>query len=213
MKRLLSLLLCVFLLTAVLTSCVVVKPDKTLDSKEDTEQTDISTSTTGTVHDNGPKVKYQVYTNADQTYRLVIRDHRNKAVFEADKLIHQPIPTTIDEEKGIYELGWATGTGATEYECVYYNAKTGQVSQQFRAPFGTDGLRIAYCSDDQTKVIVQPLFDGEDAKKEHVLENAYNRNGTIIVSGKLQEDQKTILIAYYVNAEGETARASVPLYE
>ncbi len=162
---------------------------------------------------NTDKVKYQVYTNADKTYRLVFRDQKNAIVFEADKLTKAPIKETVNEKNGIYELGWATGSGATEYECVYYNIKTGQVSQQFHAPLGTDGVRIAYSGKDETKVIVQELFNDKGYKKEHVLEDAYNKNGTIITGGKLQADNKTVLVSYYTDEKGEPRHVAIKLYE
>ena len=159
------------------------------------------------------KVKYQIYTNADKTYRLVIRDQKSAIAFEADNLPKAPIKETIDEANGIYELGWATGSGATEYECVYYNEKTGQISKQFHAPAGTDGVRIAYADESETKILVQDLFDNNGYHKEHTLENAYSKNGTTIISGKLQADKKTVMTSYYINEKGETGHVSINLYE
>ena len=229
MKKLLSLLLCVLLLTATLTSCALVTTTGEIhDGKEETpkDRTPVSTSTTTTTttghhhgtttgaNDSGtPQVKYQVYTNADNTYRLVIRDGKNAIVFEADKLLRAPILATVDEKKGIYELGWASGSGATEYECVYYNEKTGQVSRQFHAPLGTDGVHIAYPTEDQTKIIVQELFNEKGYQKTYTLEDAYNRNGTIITGGKLQADKKTVLVSYFASDKGESRHVIIPLYQ
>ncbi len=229
MKKLLSLLLCVLLLTATLTSCALITtPGKMHGGKEDPPKAHTSTSITTTTsdHDHGtttgaddngtdvaPKVKYQVYTNADKTYRLVIRDQRNAILFEADKLLRSPIHEAVDEQKGIYELGWATGSGSAEYECVYYNEKTGQVSRQFRAPLGTDGVRIAYPTEDQTRIIVQELFNEKGYQKAHTLEDAYNGNGTVIAGGKLQADKKTVLVSYYTNEKGESRHVAIPLYQ
>ena len=227
MKKLLSLLLCAGLLTVALASCAAVKPVGEAEPKESEATTTADPHAGhdhGTTTDNGAghstttaapstgRIKYQIYTNADQTFRLVIRDHKNAILFEADKLIRAPLRETIDEANGIYELGWATGSGATEYECVYYNDRLGLVSQQFHAPLGTDGTRIAYCSADQTKVIVQDLFDSKGYYKEHLLEGAYNRNGTIITGGKLQADKNTVLIAYYINEKGETRHMGIKLH-
>lgn len=161
---------------------------------------------------NTAKVKYQVYTNTDKTYRLVIRDQKNAIVFEADKLTRAPIKETVDEKNGIYELGWATGSGATEYECVYYNEQTGQVSKQFHAPLGTDGVRIAYPNEKETSIIVEELFNDKGYRKEHTLEDAHNKNGTIITGGKLQADKKTVLVSYYTNDKGESRHVAINLY-
>lgn len=164
-------------------------------------------------HNANAKVKSQIYANSDKTFRLVFRDTADKVIAEFDKLPKQPSKVEIDKAQGLYEMGWATGSGSTEYECVYYNEKTGQVSKQFHAPHGTDGVRIAYSSQDQTKIIVEDLFDNKGYHKEHTLANAYNKNGNTIISGKLQADKKTVLVSYYVNEKGESRHASVKLYE
>ena len=173
----------------------------------------------GDGHDHGTgnsdaKVKYQIYTNADQTYRVVFRDNAGKTLAEYDKIAKQPIHETIDETKGIYELGWATGNGANEFECVYYNVKTGQLSDKFVAPRGTDGVRIAYGSEDQTKVVVQDLFDKTAYYKEHALKAPEtNKNGDIIVGGRLHENKKTVIISYNSTETESTAHATIELYE
>lgn len=159
------------------------------------------------------KVKSQIHANSDKTFRLVFLDTADKVIAEFDKLPKQPSKVEVDKAQGLYEMGWATGSGSTEYECVYYNEKTGQVSKQFHAPHGTDGVRIAYSSQDQTKIIVEDLFDNKGYHKEHTLENAYNKNGNTVISGKLQTDKKTVLVSYYVNEKGESRHASVKLYE
>ena len=173
----------------------------------------------GDGHDHGTgnsdaKVKYQIYTNADQTYRVVFRDNAGKTLAEYDKIAKQPIHETIDETKGIYELGWATGNGANEFECVYYNVKTGQLSDKFVAPRGTDGVRIAYGSEDQTKVVVQDLFDKTAYCKEHALKAPEtDKNGDIIVGGRLHENKKTVIISYNSTETESTAHATIELYE
>lgn len=176
-------------------------------------------STTGHNHgtSTNAKVKYQQYTNSDGTYRLVFRDNAGKTVAEFKELHilkdRSIIPTVIDADKGVVELGWATGNGSNEYECVYYNEKTGQVSPLFVAPRGTDGVRIAYGSEDQTKVIVQDLFDKEAYYKEHALENADTDAKDIIVGGRLQADKKTVLISYVAEKSSENQHTVIKLYE
>ena len=172
----------------------------------------------GDGHDHGTgnadaKVKYQIYNNADDTKRIVFRDNAGKTVAEFDKIDKAPLKETIDATKGIYELGWATGSGSNDFACVYYNEKTGQVSEKFVAPRGTDGVRIAYGSEDQTKIIVQDLFDKDGYHKEYTLENAVMKNGNIIIGGKLQVDKKTVVISYNSSASEASAHISVKLYE
>lgn len=164
------------------------------------------------------KVKYQIYTNADQTYRLVIRDQKNAIVFEKDKMERQPLRDTINESEGIYELSWAlykehADNGPNDFECIYYNVKTGQVSDLFVAPRGCNGVRIAYGSEDQTKIIVQDLFDKNAYYKEHELANATEKNGDIIISGSLKPDKKTVVIAYHSSETENDAHTTINLYE
>lgn len=159
------------------------------------------------------KVKYQLYTNADKTFRLAFLDTAGKVVAEFDKLSKAPIKETVDADKGIYTLGWANGDGPNDYEQVYYNEKTGQVSAKFRAPRGTDGVRIAYGSEDQTKVIVEDLFDSQAYHQEYTLEGAMpNKNGEIILGGKLHTDKKTVLVSYVADKDGSTRYADINLY-
>lgn len=182
---------------------------------------DEGAGTNNTGHNHGTstnaKVKYQQYTNSDGTYRLVFRDNAGKTVAEFNELHilkdRSIIPTVIDADKGVVELGWATGNGSNEYECVYYNEKTGQVSPLFVAPRGTDGVRIAYGSEDQTKVIVQDLFDKEAYYKEHALENVDTDAKDIIVGGRLQADKKTVLISYVAEKSSENQHTVIKLYE
>ena len=173
-----------------------------------------SHGSTGNNSSSTDKVKYQIYTNADKTYRLVIRDSKNEIVFEKDKIAKQPIKETTNEEKGVYEIGWATASGPNDYECVYYNAKTGQVSQLFVAPRGCDGTRIAYGSADQKKVIVQDLFDKDAYYKEYELKNTkVDKNGDIIVGGRLHENKKTVIVTYNSTETESSAHATFELYE
>ena len=243
MKKLLSLLLCVLLLTALITACGddTKKGKSPLENIEDSLSSQVDAveslnnalnSTTansngGTIttshstndgHGHGntdaDKVKYQIYTNSDKTYRLVIRDNENEIVFEKDKIERQPIKETMNEEKGVYEIGWATGNGPNDYECVYYNVKTGQLSAVFVAPRGCDGTRIAYGSEDQKKVIVQDLFDKDAYYKEYELKNTkVDKNGDIIVGGRLHENKKTVIVSYNSTETESSAHATFELYE
>lgn len=241
MKKLLPLLLCLCLLIATLTACGDdSRKDKSpLEKAEDAltsqlnaveslnnslNSTAPSNSTTnghyeGDGHDHGSttptddQVKYQLYTNADKTYRVVFRDAAGKSVAEFDKIAKLPIKTVIDDKKGVYELGWATGNGPSDFYCVYYNVNTGAVSKLFHAPRGTDGVRIAYGSEDQTKIIVQDVFATGSFYKEYPLENAYTDAKDIITGGSLKADKKTVVISYVADETGATQHTIVSLYE
>lgn len=231
MKKLLSLLLCVLLLTALLTACGDDRQAKDTsqshvpsqpDSVDETDRVLTSTvpSISTTPHSNhnhgtttGDQVKYQIYTNADKTYRLVFRDIAGKMVAEFNNIAYHPVQEAIDAAKGIYELGWATGNGPSDFYCVYYNVHTGEVSQLFHAPRGTDGMRIAYGSEDQTKILVRDLFSSGSFYKEYPLENAYTQGEYIIIGSHLSADKKMVVVSYITDENGTTKRASIPLYE
>ena len=173
-------------------------------------------SGTGSTADSDAKVKYQLYTNADKTSRLVFRDDAGQTIAEFDNLQiaegRQPSAEVVEANEDIYELGWATGDGANDFECIYYNVKTGQVSDKFTAPRGTDGVRVAYGSADQTKVVVQDLFDKDAYSKEYALEEPYAGEGDVIMGGRLQDDKKTVVISYK-DKEGAGRHAVINLYE
>jgi hypothetical protein len=173
----------------------------------------------GDGHDHGSsgsKVKYQIYQEKGGTYCVVFRDAAGKSLAELKDLKKMPIKSKVDEEKGVYELGWANDNGPNDFECVYFNEKTGEVSEKFTAPRGTDGARIAYGSEDQKKIIVRDLFNKDSYSKEYTLEGASaNKNGDIIMGGSLSADGKTVTISYLATADGkqESRHLTVKLYE
>ena len=164
----------------------------------------------GTTDNATEVVSNRVYTNSDGTYRLQVVDKNNKVLFEKDKLYNSPVKETVSES--IATLGWATGTGANDFEHIYYNTKTGAVSELFYAPRGCDGKRVAYASADQTKIIVQDVFNKNVYYKEYTLEGAYTGGDYVIRSGVLQSSKKSVTIYYKTDANKETS-VSIPLYE
>ena len=168
--------------------------------------------TASTTANSNAKVKYNLYTNADKTYRLVFRDAKGNILLEQDNIPNQPIREVVDADKGVYTAGWATGKGANDFAHIYYNEKTGQVSETITAPRGTDGVRIAYGSADQTKIIVQDLFNKDAYYKEYALDGVDASAGDIIMGGKLQSDKKTVSVSY-LTTDGKTRHATIKLYE
>lgn len=174
-------------------------------------------SGTGSTADSDAKVKYQLYTNADKTYRVVFRGADGKTLGEYDKLERQPSKETVNEDAGVYAMSWAlykdaADNGPNDFASVYYNVKTGQISEKFHAPRGCDGVRVAYGSEDQSKIIVQDLFDKEAYYKEYALEECYTGEGDVITGGRLQDDKKTVVISYK-DKDGASRHTIVKLYE
>ena len=164
----------------------------------------------GSANSNTGPVTYRYYTNEDKTYRVQVLDKNSNVLFEKDKLANIPVKTDLNET--IVELSWATGSGTNEFDSIYWNKKTGQVSQMFHAPRGTDGVRIAYPSEDQTKVIVQDVFNKATYYKEYSLPNPYTGFSDVIVGGSLGEDN-TVGITYYIDNQKNTLRTYYKLYE
>lgn len=169
-------------------------------------------------HDHGTTKKpdtgvltYNVYSNADKTYRVVVRDAAKKTVFERDKMYNAPIKEDLSED--LFTLSWATDKGPNDFEYIFCNKKTGAVSQAFRGAHGFDGVRVAYPSDDETTIIVQDIFDKKVYYKEYPLKDAYTEGKYVVVGGKLQADKKTVRFSYIVDEKGSTRQAVIKLYE
>ena len=162
----------------------------------------------GTTDSSSDALSNRVYTNADGTYRLQVIDKDNKVVFERNKLYNAPVKEKVSEH--VTTLGWATGTGANDFEHIYYNTDTGEISTLFYAPRGCDGVRVAYSSADQTKIIVQDIFNKNTYYKEYPLEGAYTGGDYVIQSGKLTDS--TVTIFYVVGENNKTTSVRIPLY-
>ena len=158
------------------------------------------------------KVKYQIYTNEDGTYNVVFRDGAGKELKKVEKIAKIPMREEVNTDKGVYALSWATDSGPNDYMSVYFNEKTGKVSNVIHAPRGTDGVRVAYGSEDQRKIIVESLFD-DQYRQEYTLPNAYTEADDIIIGGKLQVDNKTVVISYITDEKKTTSHLTVKLYE
>ena len=223
MKKLLSLFLGALLLTATLAGCGddTKKEDKSPDvssqPKTSATQSELpstqATQTTQTTPDDvaSHDLIYTFYTNEDNTYRVQVLDANNNVLFEKDKLSNRPIKAEINDT--ITELAWATGNGPSDFEAVYWDKKAGKLTQVFLAPRGTDGVRIAYTSADETKIIVQDLFDKSVYYKEHKLENATKKNGNIISGGRLHENNKTVIISYHSSDADTPTHITISLYD
>lgn len=156
-------------------------------------------------------LSYRYYTNADKTYRVQVVDKNNKVVFEKDKLYNAPFQESVNED--IVGLCWATGSGANDFEYIFWNKETGVVSEVFWAPRGFDGTRIACPSEDQTKIVIRDIFDSEGYHKEYTLEDAYTKGEDVVVGGRLKDDGKTVLISYVVDEKNTSRHVTVSLYE
>lgn len=175
---------------------------------------DCNVTTAGRSHSEESEtgvLNYHVYTNADKTYRVSVVNAKNEVVFQQDKLYNAPVKEDLSDE--IFALGWATGTGPNDFAQIFCNKKTGAVSGEFFAPKGFDGVRVAYPSEDQTKIIVEDIFDKDNYHKEYTLEGAVSKDGEIVVGGKLQSDKMTVTVSYYSDEKGTIRQAAIKLYE
>jgi cellulose synthase/poly-beta-1,6-N-acetylglucosamine synthase-like glycosyltransferase len=84
---------------------------------------------------------------------------------------------------------------------------------EFSAASILDGVRIAYGSEDETKVIVQDVFQ-KDYYKEYALSKPTpNEQGYIIVGGTMKSDKKSVTVSYHTEGDTKPQRITVPLYE
>ena len=185
--------------------------DHSTDSGEHYEGDGHDHSGSNNSTNTGAKVKYQQYTNADGTYRLVFRDAAGNVLREVNDIPKTPMREAVNADNGVYSLSWATGSGPNDYQHIYYNEKTGKLSQVIHAARGCDGVRVVYGSEDQRKVIVENLFDDE-YHQEYSLPNAYTEAKDVIVGGKLQVDNKTVVVSYIVDEKNATSHLTVKLY-
>lgn len=176
-----------------------------------------STKPTTAANPNAKVTIDKPVANGDGTYRLTVRDEKGSPLFSKDKFYGALSNQPMDKDAGIYELCWCTidkdHSTANTYESLYYNEKTGAISEVFYAPKASDGYRVAYPSSDQTKIIVQDIFDKNVYYKEYVLEGAVAKNGEIITSSfkAINESSNRATITYYV-AEGKTKTVQIPVY-
>ena len=152
---------------------------------------------------------YRAYTNADKTRCVQIVDENNKVLFEKDKIHNGPFEESVSDD--VFCLSWATGTGPNDFEAIFWNKKTGQLSTLFWAPRGFNGERVAYPSEDQTTIIVQDIFNKGTFQKTYDLPNAYTGGDDVIVGGTLRADKQSVSVTFLVDDQGNTTQAIIPL--
>ena len=161
--------------------------------------------------DTSTPLRYQSYTNADKTYSYAIYNSKGVELVKLDKLPYAGKKLT---DAGMPMVYFQTAeAGFTSGNSIYCDEKNQRVSAAFHGVLGCDGVRVAYCSEDDTKVIVQDLFDKKAYYKEYDLPNVYENGTQTVTNGKLSADKKSVTVTYAVNKEGGTNNHTIKLYE
>ena len=163
-------------------------------------------------HSHGSTLRYQSYVNADKTYSYAIYNSKGAELVKKDKLTYEGKKLAVTGD--LTEVYFQTAkSGFASGESIFCDEKNERVSEAFHGVLGCDGTRVAYCSEDDTKVIVQDLFDKEAYYKEYDLPNVYKNGTQTITNGQLSADKKTVNVTYTVNEEKGTASRAIKLYE
>lgn len=161
-------------------------------------------------------LRFQPYTNTDGTYGFAVYNSKNVLLTKQDKLPYAPYQDTEDSSgySVIYcKTAAPTEGGYTSGLSIYCDEKNQRVSDALHGVLATDGTRVAYCSEDDTTVIVQDLFDKNAYCKEYPLPNVVKNGNQTVKHARLSADSKTVMVTYTIDEEGLTANHSIKLYE
>ena len=161
---------------------------------------------------HGSTLRYQSYANADKTYSYAIYNSKGAELLKKDKLTFEgkKLSTTGDLTEVYFQTA---ASGFTSGESVFCDEKNERVSEAFHGVLGRDGTRVAYCSDDDTKVIVQDIFDKKSYYKEYPLNDVVNNGYSTVQNATLSQDKKSVSVTYTIDEEGGTRRATIYLHE
>lgn len=157
------------------------------------------------------KLRYQLYRSGD-TFTYAIYNADNQLLLKKENLELEPIKMAADN--GLTQVYFRSkATGFTVGETIYCDEKNGRISDAFHGEIGSDGVRVAYCSADDTTIIVQDLFDKNVYYKEYPLTNPYTGGKDIIKNGSYKTDTQIVAVSYLANDGTETRTMTVPMYE
>ena len=157
-------------------------------------------------------VRYEVYTNADKTYSDAIYNSKNELLLKRDSLPYRPYKTK--DASGLSLIYCQTAEyGYTSGDTIFCNEDKQVLSDVFHGVLATDGVRVAYCSADDTKVLVQDIFNKKVYYKEYDLPNVVENGYSTVQHAVSRADKKTVTVTYTNDKEGNTVRYPIKLYE
>ena len=164
-----------------------------------------STSSTG-------KLRYQLYTDSKAgTHGIGIYNSKNQLLLEQKGMPKAPVRQKEGDLTVVYFA--QSLNGFTNGLSIYCDEQGERVSAAFHGVIGTDGVRVAYCSDDDTTIIVQDLFDKNAYYKEYKLANVYQNGTQTIKGGRVDTTKKVATVTYVCDEEGNTMTQQIKLYE
>ena len=214
-----GLLAAVLLIGLVVVSRVAVTQSGAIDDHaghdhaEDQTTNNGHSANDGHGHGSSPdsKLRYQLY-RSNGTFTYAIYNADNKLLMKKEGLELEPVKMTADN--GLTQVYFRSKkTGFTVGETVYGDEKNGRISDAFHGEIGSDGVHVAYCSDDDTTIIVQDLFDKNAYYMEYPLISPYTGGEQIIKNGSYKTDTQIVSVSYLANDGSETRTMTVPMYE
>ncbi len=156
------------------------------------------------------KLRYQTYNSADG-HGIGIYNSKNELLLEKKGMPFAP----IRQKEGDLTLVYFTisRNGFTNGVSIYCDDEGQRVSDAFHGVLATDGTRVAYCSDDDTTIIVQDLFDKKAYYKEYPLPGVFQNGDQTIQNGKVSSDKKSVTVTYVTDEKGNPRNYSIKLYE
>lgn len=167
-------------------------------------------STTAHIHSDA-KIVYTPEEKSDGTYAFTLKDKDGKVLFSKDGLDRYPLQEAVSTD--VYRLGWPTGTGPNDFQEIYCNRETGQISEVFDGAVASDGVRIALPIGDGKKgysILVRNVFDKGFAK-EYKLEDAVMGGKYAVTAGKLM-DKGHVKVTYLTDNKGGYKAIDIDLY-
>ena len=184
--------------------------DETVVTDEHGHAADTHNTTAHNSSSGAGKLRYQLYTDSKtNTHGIGIYNSKNQLLLEKKGMPNAP----IREKEGDLTLVYFAMSlnGFTNGVSIYCDEQGERVSDAFHGVIGTDGVRVAYCSDDDTTIIVQDLFDKSLYYKEYKLTGVY-QNGTQTIKGG-RVTNGVAVVTYACDSEGNTATKQIKLYE
>lgn len=165
-------------------------------------------------HETAETLDVSYTLEKDNTFTLTIKDHDGTVLLTKTGLKQKALAEQVSDT--VFSLGWATGTGANDYEMVYCSRMTCQVSEVFVSPFACDGVRVVLPqgnNKDGYSVLIRDVFDSKGYSKTYPLTDAYTKGDQAVVFGGKLVGNGQATVSYLVGPNREHRIVQFDLYE
>lgn len=166
------------------------------------------------VHDHqSPTAMDVTYTTeSGGKFTLIIKDCQGKWLLERKGLTKKASSQQI--APGIMELTWVKSNDPGDYERLYVNHRTCQVSDVIAGSQATDGNRIVYAEilNGKLNVIVRDLFNSNGYAKVTVINEAYTK-GKFTVKNITKRGKDQAIVSFLIDQKGAHRARIFSLYE